>query len=128
MTQENSQRGFLAQEHKREVPAPTQPQAQQQQETGISVEQVAEAIRLSTGGALPRIEADILARQVSAAKAMIEEYAPAAGQIVKDESTVVMVGYLYDASPVNRNPVHAFANSGARAMLAQWRQPVTRSV
>ena len=58
-------------------------------------------------------------------EALIEDYANAAPDDVKNEAAIRMVGYLYDAPPANpsRNistPESSFRNSGALALLSRW--------
>ena len=96
----------------------------------VTVAEVAAAIRLTTDDqvAPSAPELGIVHRQLRVAEALIDAFGPDAPEEVRNEAAVLTVGYLFDAPPVNRNPSHAFANSGARALLAPWHVPVVRHV
>ena len=93
----------------------------------ITVAELAAAARVTasatTAPAEPQLS--ILHRQLRVAEALIEDYANAAPDDVKNEAAIRMVGYLYDAPPANpsRNvstPESSFRNSGALALLSRW--------
>ena len=88
----------------------------------LTVAQLAAAIRLTTSATVAPAEPElsILHRQLRVAESRIELYATAADDDTKDEAAILMVGYLYDAPPVQRNPATAFRLSGAQALLAPW--------
>ena len=67
----------------------------------------------------------MLANMLDAATELVEGYAESAPVAIQDESAARIVSFLWDSSPVNRNPVDAFAFSGARALLSSWHIPVT---
>ena len=93
----------------------------------ITEAQLAAAIRLqdSPTAAVTEPHASILHRLRAVAEAIIVGYAvDTTPADVKDEAAVLMVGYMYDAPPVNRNPTDAFALSGAKALLSRWHEPV----
>ena len=76
----------------------------------LTVAQLAAAIRLTTSATVAPAEPElsILHRQLRVAESRIDLYAPAADDDTKDEAAILMVGYLYDAPPVQRNPAIAF--------------------
>ena len=93
----------------------------------ITVAELAAAVRVTASAATPPAEPQlsILHRQLRVAEALIEDYANAAPDDVKNEAAIRMVGYLYDAPPANpsRNvstPESSFRNSGALALLSRW--------
>ena len=96
----------------------------------ITVPEIAAAIRLQDSPTDTVVEPhlSILARQRSVAEARIELYAADAPDDVKDEAAVRMVGYLYDAPPVSRNPSSAFILSGAKDILSGWHDEIRAEV
>ena len=93
----------------------------------ITVAELAAAARVTASATTPPAEPQlsILHRQLRVAEALIEDYANAAPDDVKNEAAIRMVGYLYDAPPANpsRNvstPESSFRNSGALALLSRW--------
>ena len=70
-----------------------------------------------------RADATTAARLRPVAVAVIERYAPDAPDAVKDEAAVRVAGYLLDQPPAPAGDGHAAAlrNSGAAALVSQWR-------
>ena len=88
----------------------------------LTVAQLAAAVRITTDPTVAPAEPDlsILHRQLRVAESRIDQYAPNADDDTKNEAAIVMIGYLYDMPPVQRSPVNAFINSGARALLSTY--------
>lgn len=86
----------------------------------ITVSALAAAIRADE--TVTEITAEVT-RLRSTASAMIEKYADAAPVSIKNEACVRLCGYWYDAPQASRGAAYAdaFANSGAKAMLAPYR-------
>ena len=93
----------------------------------LTVAELAAAVRITASATTPPAEPQlsILHRQLRVAESEIEGYAPDAPDDTKDEAAILMVGYLYDAPPVQRNPVTVFTLSGAKALLARWHSIVS---
>ena len=89
----------------------------------LTVAQLAAAVRITTDPTVAPAEPDlsILHRQLRVAESRIDQYAPNADDDTKNEAAIVMIGYLYDMPPVQRSPVNAFINSGARACCLPMR-------
>ena len=88
----------------------------------LTVAQLAAALRITTNAGVtpPEPILGILTRQLAVAESRIDLYAPEAPDDTKDEAAIRMIGYLYDAPPVSRNPGMAFVLSGARELLSSW--------
>ena len=88
----------------------------------ISDGQIAVLIRAATDStSVPAPVALALSFLVPAAKDMIEQYAPGAPGEVMDTALVRLAGYLYDMGPESARLSNPLVNSGAAAILAQWR-------
>ena len=89
----------------------------------VTIEEMAQALRLSTDSvAADSTIVPILARMMTAGLDQIETFAPEAPTTSKAESLISLVGFWFDSNPAgNRMPANAFALSGARAMLSNWR-------
>lgn len=86
----------------------------------ITVDQLSEAVELTVSGSPDPPYLAILTRQLAVAEHRIELAAPDAPDDVKNEAAVRFVGYLLEAPLASRNPVNAFINSGAKALLSPW--------
>ena len=91
----------------------------------ITIAELAVALRIITSpsGGVPEPHLGILTRLREVAERKIERYAPEASEATKNEAAVRLVGYLFEAPPVNpsRNvstPEGAFRNSGAKELLS----------
>ena len=83
---------------------------------------LAQALRLTVAAAPVEPVAGILQRMLDAATVAVEGYAAAAPEAVKEQASIQLCGWLYDASPVARrtqNPMHI---SGAMALLSRWHE------
>ena len=91
---------------------------------GIEVKDLATALRLITSDddVLDDVVTAQLERLAGVASALVESYAPAAPDSIKDESAIRCAAYLFDVSPGAVNaPQNAFVSSGAMALLSFWR-------
>ena len=105
----------------KELPQHQQPQHQQQ--STLTVDQLADALRITTGEPVPSPAREILERQLLAAEAEIDGYAPGANPFTRSEAIIRMVGYLYDETKtsLNNSPqVDAFRLSGSMALLSKF--------
>ena len=110
-------RGLLGSETKR-VP----PHAQQQQQgSQLSIDELGAAMRLTSGEPVPEPTRGILQRMLSTAESIVDVYAPDAESFVRSEALIRFCAYLFDSSPVRKQPSNGFVLSGARALLARYR-------
>ena len=97
----------------------------------ITVDELAQAVRLTVGGAVEEPQRGILVRQLAAATAEIEQYADiSTPDETLNAAAVRFVGFLYDSPSVPRgfSPVNPFENSGAKALLSGRRGIVSATV
>lgn len=90
----------------------------------LTVEALAVAMRLTADGAtLPTAQRELLTRTLGAGRQYVEQYAPEAPEDVRDEATIRLCAYLYDAPPSPRGDGFSapFRNSGAAGLLMPWR-------
>ena len=89
----------------------------------LTVDQLAAALRLGDGTtALTGPLADIIARLLSTATALVLEYSPTADDAVANEAVIRLAGFLYDADPAAaRRFADPMGLSGARSILAPFR-------
>ena len=66
----------------------------------------------------------LLTRQLAAATEIIEGYADAASDDIKNEAAIRLVGYWFD-KPAAPN---GFPASGAQDILARWHEPAVAKV
>ena len=89
----------------------------------LTVAQVAVAIRaVPDGGSIPQTVTDVLDILVPAAAAIVEAYASGAPTAVANAALVRLTGWLWDSDPADTSTGRALQNSGAAALLAQWRR------
>ena len=69
---------------------------------GLTIGQLAAAIRLTSGDPPPEPQLSILTRLLGAAEATIEAFAPLAPESVREEATVRMASFLYDQPATGR--------------------------
>ena len=88
----------------------------------LTVAELGAALRLTTDPASPPAEPllGILHRQLQAATEEVNGYASGAPEVVRDEATIRMVGYLFER-PDSLDP---FRLSGALKMLSRWHEIV----
>ena len=88
----------------------------------VSLEQLAIALRLTTGGEPAGPMADVLTRLLAVANARVQDTAPNAPDDTKDLAVIVYVGYLYDQPTSGRGDFYARAwkNSGAMSILSRY--------
>ena len=89
----------------------------------VTVTQLAAALRLGDGSTAPvEPQLGVLTRLLGVSAEFVEETAPDAPEVVKDEATVRFCSYLYDSPPVARGDgyANAWVNSGAGALLTRW--------
>lgn len=65
---------------------------------------------------------DVLQRFLDTAEALVAQEAPGAPDVVKDEATLRIAGYLYEVGENKQGSGFAMRNSGARSLLAKWRR------
>lgn len=95
----------------------------------ITVPDLASAVRVDLDPNDPTDpNVGILTRLLSVATRRVEDFAPSADVDTQNRAVVSMCGYLFDAPPVQRSPVNAFVNSGARSMLANDRDFTSATV
>ena len=82
--------------------------------------QLAQSLRLIAGDTLPEPLDSIIQRLLAACTALVESYAEAAPDAVKNEAVVRLAGYLYEAAP-GRSYANGMDLSGARSLLAPYR-------
>ena len=117
-----NQRGLLNDRRKRVLPPHSQ-QQQSQQGAGLTVDEVAQALRLSVDEPLPEPTRSILERQLAVAEAEIDDYAPGADTFSRNEAVIRMVGFLVDSTPTalnNAPQVNILRMSGAMALVSRW--------
>ena len=113
-------RGLLVEPHvdRTQSPAPSQ-----QQSTGLTIDALAAALRLTTGEAVEEPNRSKLERQLRAAEAEVDDYAPGANAFSRNEAIIRLVGFLLDSTPTalnNAPQVNALRMSGAMALVSQW--------
>ena len=86
----------------------------------LTIEQLAEAVRVTVSGMPPQPYLGILTRALAVAVATIDEYAVAAPETIKDEAAIRFVGYVLEAPLYARQPAQPFVNSGSKALLSPW--------
>lgn len=87
----------------------------------VTINDLSKAIRASASDPTGTVLADVT-RIHGAASAMIDRYAMAAPEAVKDMAMVQLAQYLYDVSPEQRrHTTSALRESGAAATLAPYR-------
>ena len=88
----------------------------------VTLGQLAAALRLTDGSDPVEPQLSILTRLKGVADAHVEKVAPDAPDTIKDEATIRMCGYMYDAPPAAGGDryANAWRNSGAGALVARW--------
>ena len=89
----------------------------------ITLEGLAGALRLGDGETAPAEPVrGILNRLLGVAEALVEVGAPDAPALVKDEATVRLAAYLYDAPTASSGDRYAAAwrNSGAESLVSRF--------
>ena len=89
----------------------------------VTLGELAQAVRITASG--EPVTSDyqtILQRQLAAATATVEAYAPNAPDDVANEAVVLLVGHLLDSPIAHRAPSNSFINSGARSLLSRWHE------
>ena len=82
----------------------------------VTVADVREALRVTDGQ-----DEAILTRILGAASALVEKEAPGAPDVVKDEATIRVAAYLYDAPTTGTvATANVCRNSGAQLLLRPW--------
>ena len=95
----------------------------------LTVNDLSLALRITTHLETPALPySDILDRQLAAASAIVESYAPAAPDENLNEAVIMLVGHLLQQPPHSRAPENAFILSGARALLGPWSVPKSTTV
>ena len=89
----------------------------------VTTADLAVELRLSVDGMdLDQAQEDVLERLRSVATRLVDTYANAAPDHIKDEAAIRVAGYLYDVAPGAINaPTNAMLYSGAEALLSPWR-------
>ena len=93
------------------------------QQSTLTVDELAAALRLTTGEPVEEPLLSILGRQLSAAAGEVDDYAPTADGFTKAEAIIRLVGFFFDSTntALNNAPqVNAFRMSGAMAMLSRY--------
>lgn len=90
----------------------------------LTIGQLAAALRLTADASMspPDPLADILQRHMDAATALIDKRTTDTPNAVRDEATVRLCGYWYDApfAPAGDRFMAAWRYSGAASLLAPW--------
>ncbi len=89
----------------------------------VTIAQLAAALRLGDGSVEPGEPVlGILTRAKAVGEALVEKNAPDAPDDVKDEATVRVSSFLYDAPPASTGDryAHAWRSSGAAGLVAPW--------
>ena len=89
----------------------------------LTTAELAAALRVTTDPNAAPAEPllSILHRQLLTATSLIDAYAPAAPEHVRDEATIRLSGYLYEQSPTGNVSQSPIRHSGALPLLAPWR-------
>ena len=117
------ERGLLSDEHVSGAQSSSRlPRQLPQQSTGLTVGELAAAMRLSGDDLSPPSapQLGILQRDLLTAVDLIDIYAPDAPAHVKDEAAIRLAGYLYDQSPTGSVSQNPFRHSGAMALLSKF--------
>ena len=115
------ERGLLGNQPKR-IPPPAQ-QQQSQPGTGLSIDELGAALRLTTGEPVPEPTQSILERQLAVAEAEIGDYAPGADTFSRAQAIIMLVGFLVDSpnTALNNAPqVNVLRMSGAMSLVSRW--------
>ena len=96
----------------------------------LTLNHLALEVRVTTDSATTPAEPynNILSRLLSVGTSIVNAYAPNAPDDVLDEAIVVMAGYILESPGFTRMPQDAFYNSGAKSLLAPWREIATAKV
>ena len=96
----------------------------------LTVNQLAVETRVSTDSAVSPVEPwnTILQRQLSVGTEIVQTYAEDAPDDVLNEAVIRMVGYWLESPGFTRTPQNAFIHSGARALLAAWREALAEKI
>ena len=92
---------------------------------GITAKDLATALRLITSDddVLDAVQTAQLERLAGVGSALVESYAPAAPDEIKNEASIRVAAFLYDVAPGGVSaPQNAFVSSGAQALLSFWRE------
>ena len=87
----------------------------------LTRDKLAEALRLTSGGATPAEHQDAVDRLLAVSNALVMQYAPDAPETVRDEAQVRIAGYLFDRPPETPSAGAVFY-SGAQGLLQPWRK------
>lgn len=88
----------------------------------ITPGEVAVAIRAATdANQVPEAVSTVMGFLVTAAVAMVEEHAPEAPEAVANAAVIRIAGFLYDSDPAQAGGQEPMRQSGASALLSQWR-------
>lgn len=90
----------------------------------LTAAQLAAAMRLipDAATAVPAEYADTVTRLLGVTEALVEQYAPNAPEVVRDEARVRLAGYLFDRPPETPS-AGALFYSGAQGLLTHYRTP-----
>ena len=96
----------------------------------ITLNDLAVALRVSVSPSQPPPAPykSILEALLKTATEAVTVYATEAPEATANQAVVQMAGYLFDQPAVTRKPSEAFIFSGARALLASWRSPMSTVV
>lgn len=97
----------------------------------VSLAQAFAALRLGDGTTEPvEPQLGIIQRALATAMAVCMRYAPDAPEVIRDEATVRVLGYLYESPPSGgRNMfANALEQTGAAALLDLWRDPRAEAI
>ena len=83
----------------------------------LTVDQLRNALRVEDSAE----EVEIVTRLLAVGTAMVEKYAPDAPDVIQDEATIRIAGYLFDAPSTGRGTPNALRNSSASALLSPYR-------
>ena len=85
------------------------------------------ALRVTTDPSVAPAEPllSLLHRQLLTANSLIESYAPAAPEHVRDEAAIRLTGYLYEMAPTGNVSQSPIRHSGALPLLAPWHVQVS---
>ena len=89
----------------------------------LTTAQIAVRLRLTTDPNVAPAEPllSILHGQLQTAVSLVDLYAPAAPEHVRDEATIRLTGYLYEQAPTGNVSQSPIRHSGALPLLSPWR-------
>ena len=89
----------------------------------LTTAEIAAALRITADPNIAPAEPllSILHRQLQTAVSLVDGYAPAAPEHVRDEAAIRLTGYLYEMAPTGNVSQSPIRHSGALPLLAPWR-------